>query len=237
MHSLTFLTDSNKDFPDPSLALIDPNGLLAIGGDLSPKRLINAYSNGIFPWFDEADPILWWSPDPRAIIFPGEMHISKSLKKFIKKSNFKITINNSFLDVINHCAAPRAKQSETWITTSIQIAYHQLHLLGRAHSLEVWDCNVLVGGLYGITVGRVFCGESMFHTQANASKVAMFYLQNLLLAFDYALIDTQMMNPHLQSLGAKTICRTNFLSMLNEYKQQSAKDGCWTPRTLHNGVE
>lgn len=232
MHSLTFLTDLDHYFPNPSLALEEPNGLLAIGGDLSPQRLLNAYNKGIFPWFNEQEPILWWSPDPRAIMIPGELHISKSLKKFLKKSQWKITVNKAFSLVIESCAAPRLKQNATWITNEIQRAYQQLHLLGHAHSVEVWNKGELVGGLYGITVGKVFCGESMFHTQTNASKMAMCYLQELLLEFDYALIDTQMMNPHLESLGAKAITRNVFLELLDNYKSQKAKDGCWISRTI-----
>ena len=235
MHSLTFLIDPEQNFPDPSLALEEPNGLLAIGGELSPQRLLTAYNNGIFPWYDEQDPVLWWSPDPRAIIIPGQLHVSKSLKKFINKSTWQITVNKAFLSVIENCAAPRPKQEATWITTDIQQAYHQLHLLGHAHSIEVWNDNELIGGLYGIAVGKVFCGESMFHRDTNASKVAMFYLQELLLEFDYALIDTQMMNPHLKSLGAQSISRDDFLELLNEYKNQQAKKGCWKSRVIHQG--
>ena len=237
MHSLTFLTDSDQNFPHPSLALEEPNGLLAMGGDLSPQRLLAAYHNGIFPWFDEQDPILWWSPNPRAIIIPGALHVSKSLKKFIKKSHWRITVNQDFLPVIKNCAAPRAKQDATWITSDIQEAYHQLHLLGQAHSLEVWDEDKLIGGLYGVAVGRVFCGESMFHLATNASKVAMYYLQELLLEFDYALIDTQMMNPHLESLGAQSINRDEFLMLLNQLKIQQAKNDCWVSRVIHQGEQ
>ncbi len=235
MRSLTFLTDSDKNFPHPSLALEEPNGLLAVGGDLSPQRLLTAYNSGIFPWFEERDPILWWSPDPRAIIIPGELHVSKSLKKFTKKSQWKITVNRDFLSVIEHCAAPRARQDATWITSDIQQAYHQLHLSGQAHSLEVWNEDTLIGGLYGIAVGKVFCGESMFHLATNASKVAMYYLQDLMLEFDYALIDTQMMNPHLASLGAQSIRREEFLTLLNTYKTQNAKKNCWVPRVIRQG--
>ncbi|RYV01695.1 leucyl/phenylalanyl-tRNA--protein transferase [Shewanella sp. OPT22] len=235
MHSLTFLTESDHSFPDPSLALAEPNGLLAIGGDLSPTRLLAAYQSGIFPWFDDQDPILWWSPDPRAMVIPGQLHISKSLKKLLKKSDWTITINHDFKSVIQHCAKPRLKQEATWITQDIQDAYCQLHNLGQAHSIEVWAQGQLIGGLYGIAVGRVFCGESMFHIKTNASKVAMVYLQELLLEFDYALIDTQMMNPHLESLGAKIISRNDFLTLLAEFKQQQPKQGCWQARVFREG--
>ncbi len=235
MNSLIFLTDSETKFPHPSLALEEPSGLLAVGGELTSQRLITAYNSGIFPWFDEEDPILWWSPNPRAIIVPGNLHISTSLKKFIKKSNWTITVNYDFNSVIESCSKPRLQQDATWITKDIQHAYSELHNLGHAHSIEVWDGSTLIGGLYGVIVGRVFCGESMFHFSTNASKVAMVYLEELLIKFDYALIDTQMMNPHLKSLGAKNINRDEFLTLLNRYKNQQIDLDCWLPRVIYEG--
>ncbi|MGB0894944.1 MAG: leucyl/phenylalanyl-tRNA--protein transferase [Parashewanella sp.] len=235
MHSLKFLTSNDYSFPAPDKALEEPNGLIAIGGDLSPERLLSAYANGIFPWFNENDPILWWSPSPRAVLVPGEMHISKSLAKFNRKHEWEITINHAFEQVIHHCAEPRVNQDGTWITEDIQQAYIQLHKIGRAHSLEVWDKSELIGGLYGINVGRVFCGESMFHKATNASKIALLELQKHLLHFDYALIDTQMMNDHLLSLGVQSISREEFINQLNHYRQMTPRSGCWQPQVIRKG--
>ncbi len=235
MHSLTFLSDHKQPFPDTSLALDEPNGLLAIGGSLSTERLLSAYWNGIFPWFNQEDPILWWSPDPRAVIIPGHLHISRSLSKFIRKNLWTVTINQSFSQVIEQCAKLREKQQGTWITKEIQKAYIALHDIGQAHSLEVWEDDKLVGGLYGISIGKVFCGESMFHTRTNASKVAMFELEQHLLSNNFALIDVQLMNPHLKSLGAKPMIRKDFIKLLTGLRTRQPKSDCWQPRVLRKG--
>lgn len=199
------------EFPDVSVASAD--GLLAIGGDLSPERIIHAYTNGIFPWFDEQEPILWWSPDPRFVLFPEDLKISKSMKQVLRKDSFKVTKNKNFKAVIEHCASTiRGNQEGTWITKEMQEAYVKLHELGYAKSVEVWQNNELVGGLYGIDLGNaVFCGESMFAKVSNASKVGFIYLvQNS----DYKLIDCQLHTQHLESLGAKHISRADFLKYL-----------------------
>ncbi len=229
MNSLSYLDHEFEAFPSPELALTDPNGLLAIGGDLRPERLLTAYYNGIFPWFNSDDPILWWSPDPRAIFIPGQVNISSSLRKYLKKQSWHFTINHAFSDVMAGCAQPRAKQAGTWITQDIQAAYHSLHQQGHAHSIEVWNGRQLIGGLYGLAVGQVFCGESMFHRQTNASKAAMAVLQQHLIQMGFKLIDAQVMNPHLESLGAQPIKRTEFIQLLTQFRDQVVNPAAWLP--------
>lgn len=229
MNSLSYLDHEFEAFPSPELALTDPNGLLAIGGDLRPERLLTAYYNGIFPWFNSDDPILWWSPDPRAIFIPGQVNISSSLRKYLKKQSWHFTINHAFSDVMAGCAQPRAKQAGTWITQDIQAAYHSLHQQGHAHSIEVWNGRQLIGGLYGLAVGQVFCGESMFHRQTNASKAAMAVLQQHLIQMGFKLIDAQVMNPHLESLGAQPIKRTEFIQLLTQFRDQVVNPEAWLP--------
>ncbi|MGX9459646.1 leucyl/phenylalanyl-tRNA--protein transferase [Shewanella sp. A14] len=226
MNTLSYLNQS-IGFPPPEHALTEPNGLLAIGGDLQPARLLQAYYQGIFPWFNTNDPILWWSPDPRAVFMPTHHFGSKSLVKFLKKSSWRFTINHAFLDVVAGCAQPRGTQDGTWITAEIQMAYYELHLQGHAHSLEVWDGEQLVGGLYGIPVGSVFCGESMFHRQTNASKAAFAILNQHLSKHHFQLIDAQVMNPHLASLGAKALPRREFLSILHRNRDQQISASMW----------
>ena len=205
----------NIDFPHPDLALTEPNGLLAVGGDLSPQRIINAYLNGIFPWYSAGEPILWWSPDPRAVLFPDKLHVSRSLKKTIRKNIYNTTVDQAFEQVINHCAqTPRKDQDGTWITDEMAQAYLYLHKLGFAHSAECWLDGKLVGGLYGLALGRVFFGESMFSHCSNASKVAFVHLLDELKKADYALIDCQVTTDHLLSLGAEEIPRNQFLNLL-----------------------
>lgn len=190
-------------FPDPALA--EPDGLLAIGGDLSRERLILAYENGIFPWFSEGDPICWFSPHERCVIFPDRVKVSKSMKKILADQVFTVTMDTAFAEVIALCAkTPRKEQDGTWITTEMQQAYIDLHQSGRAHSVEVWHNNALVGGLYGIQVNKVFCGESMFSLMSNASKTALIWLCR---TNNYELIDCQVPNDHLMSLGAEMISR------------------------------
>lgn len=199
------------EFPDVSKATSD--GLLAVGGDLSPERILHAYQNGIFPWFDNSEPILWWSPDPRFVLFPKDLRVSKSMAQLLRKNSFKITENLAFSDVIKHCAdTKRYGQKGTWITEDMIDAYIKLHELGYAKSIEAWKNDTLVGGLYGITIkNKVFCGESMFSHVSNASKVAFISLvQNS----NFELIDCQLHTKHLESLGAKYITRAEFLKFL-----------------------
>lgn len=207
MHFLT----QKIEFPDVSKASTD--GLLAIGGDLKPERILYAYSKGIFPWFEDEEPILWWAPDPRFVLFPDDLKVSKSMKKILDKDMFKVTINTAFEAVIKNCAkAKRGVQEGTWITTSMIEAYTKLYELGYAKSVEVWQNKELVGGLYGVDIGnKVFCGESMFAKTSNASKYGFIrFVQQS----NYQLIDCQLHTNHLESLGAKPIPRTEFLKYL-----------------------
>jgi len=204
-------------FPDPRTALDEPNGLLAVGGDLSPARLLNAYRRGIFPWFSPGDPILWWSPDPRTVLFPDELIIHRSLRKTLKNHPFEIHVNRDFPGVLTACAAPRPHQSGTWITADMQQAYLRLHSMGYACSIESWRDDTLVGGLYGVKIGHVFFGESMFSRVSDASKAALAALCQGALGSVPALIDCQFSTDHLLSLGAKPIPRSEFLARLARY--------------------
>jgi len=206
--------DASLSFPSPLQALNDPDGLLAAGGDLSPKRLLAAYRQGIFPWFSEADPILWWSPDPRCVIYPAQFSASRSLKKSLNKSGWMITVDQAFEAVITACAAPRAYADDTWISPNIINSYSSLHHQGHAHSIEVWFEGELVGGLYGVEVGALFCGESMFSTKTDASKIAYWTLTQIGVHAGWQLIDAQFENPHLMSLGARLISRVSYLEHL-----------------------
>lgn len=199
------------EFPDVNEASIE--GLLAVGGDLSSERLLHAYAHGIFPWYDADDPILWWSPDPRYVLFPDDLKVSKSMKQVLRKKQFKVTYNKAFTEVINNCAlAKREGQEGTWITEDMIDAFIKLHELGYAKSVEVWENAELVGGLYGIDLdNKVFCGESMFAKVNNASKAAFI---TLVQSNEYQLIDCQLHTKHLESLGAKHISRTEFLKYL-----------------------
>lgn len=200
-------------FPHPSLA--DEDGFLAIGGDLSPERLILAYCNGIFPWFSDGEPILWWSPDPRFIIYPKDIRISHSMKKLLKKNLYRVSFDTCFRDVISSCANVR-KESGTWITDNMIEAYCKLHELGFAHSVETWYEGNLVGGLYGISIGKCFFGESMFSVMNNASKVAFVTLCNKLEERGFSIIDCQVYTKHLESLGAVKISREEFLDIIEK---------------------
>ncbi len=201
-------------FPNPDLA--EPDGLLAIGGDLSPLSLLTAYSIGLFPWYNPTEPILWWSPDPRMVIFPDKFHCSKSLQKIIKSEKFDVGFDCRFSDVIRQCGATRAHEEGTWVSEEIIEAYTTLHQYGFAHSVEVYYKHELVGGLYGVVIGKVFFGESMFHTMTNASKVAFYYLVEFLKKHEFLLIDTQMETDHLRSLGAESIPRKDFMSIVEK---------------------
>lgn len=201
-------------FPDPGRALADPNGLLAFGGDLSPQRLVAAYSRGIFPWYSEGDPLLWWSPDPRCVFATDGVHVSHRLAKSLHKSKWHWGMNRAFDDVMHACAAPRAQQDGTWITDDMITAYTNLHVLGYGHSLEVWEEDTLIGGLYGVCVGRMFSAESMFSRRTNASKTALIALARVLCSRDFPWIDAQVPNPHLLRMGARTIPRMQYLDEL-----------------------
>tara|TARA_R110000751_G_scaffold78650_5_gene158712 strand:- start:5139 stop:5774 length:636 start_codon:yes stop_codon:yes gene_type:complete len=208
-----FLLNHRLLFPDVEKA--DDDGLLAVGGDLSPERLLLAYKNGIFPWFNEDSMILWWSPDPRMVLFPSKIKISKSMAQVIKSNKFRITWNTQFEEVVNACSAIKRKgQAGTWITPEMKSAYLKLHQMGIAKSIEVWENDNLVGGLYGIDLGNVFCGESMFSRKSNASKFAFISLAKELQQKEYKLIDCQVHTAHLESLGAEEIPRKQFIKIL-----------------------
>ncbi|MBL4607668.1 MAG: leucyl/phenylalanyl-tRNA--protein transferase [Pseudomonadales bacterium] len=205
MIKIPWLSDDNYDFPPAESALLEPNGLLAGGGDLSTKRLIAAYKQGIFPWYEEDQPILWWSPNPRAVLFPEELKISKSLAKTLRQKRFEVRFDENFEQVIRNCSAPREEEGGTWITEDMILAYCELHNKGIAHCVETWQDGKLTGGLYGVSIGQVFFGESMFSFKANASKIAFVYLVKHLQANHFPMIDCQVGNPHLASLGAREI--------------------------------
>jgi len=219
MFQLPWLDSDTAQFPATHHALQEPNGLLAAGGQLNPEWLITAYTRGIFPWFSEEEPILWWSPSPRSFIYINQLHISKSLHKALRKKQFSISIDQAFEQVIDACAKPREQQAEsgTWITEEMRSAYIELHHIGKAHSIEVWINGELSGGLYGIALGRVFFGESMFSTKTNGSKIALFALVEQLKQWQYIGIDCQVHNPHLESMGAQELERHKFESLLDQY--------------------
>ncbi|SEM96366.1 leucyl/phenylalanyl-tRNA--protein transferase [Nitrosomonas marina] len=221
------LLSSDTLFPPLEEALLDPNGLLAIGGDLSTERLINAYQNGIFPWFNEDEPILWWSPDPRMVLYPKELKISRSLRKSINKNNYHIRTDSQFAAVMQACAAPRKNQPGTWIHPEMVAAYTALHEIGLAHSVETWIDDKLAGGLYGIAMGKVFFGESMFSRKPDASKIAFVYLVRQLLQWDYVVIDCQVKTAHLASFGAREIPRAEFSQILTTWAKPKALEKKW----------
>lgn len=217
---IALLDPDNPDwFPDPKTAETEPNGLLALGGDLSPKRLLAAYRQGIFPWYSEGQPLLWWSPNPRLVLFPEKFHLSRSLRKTLRRTSAEIHVDRAFAQVMQACAAPRMtgtnKGDGTWITPDILNAYSELHRLGHAHSVEVWLDDALVGGLYGIAMGRVFFGESMFSRIPDGSKMALAGLIHLF-GSELDLIDCQVRTNHLISLGAEEIPRQEFLARIQQ---------------------
>ena len=234
--SIYYLDNDISWFPDPNQALTDPNGLLAIGGDLNPQRIFNAYQNGIFPWYSEDEPIMWWSPDPRAIVKPDEIKINKSLKKFLKKCDYSVSINTAFNKVINNCAKSRRNSEGTWIMPEMIDTYTKLHQAGQAHSIEIWQINAngknLVGGLYGIQIGNCFCGESMFSKAPNASKLALLCLGRLLSKSPASFIDCQLPNPYLMSMGAHLISRPVYLDMLATSKQIKLPINTFSPKFI-----
>lgn len=226
------LTEATHLFPSPRLALREPNGLLAYGGDLSVPRLIAAYESGVFPWYNEQDPILWWSPDPRTIITPASLHISRSMQRVLRKNTFRITLNQAFPEVIAACATVHEQADRgVWIHPEMIAAYTALHKQGRAHSIEVWQEHQLVGGMYGVSVGNIFCGESMFHRTTNASKVALLTFAEHFFTAGGLCIDAQISNTHTQSLGAHDVSRDHYLSLLATANAPICPD-FWTPRQL-----
>ena len=226
---LTVLDPNNpeQDFPPLKKALKEPNGLIALGGCLSKTRLLNAYRHGVFPWYNHDEPILWWSPDPRLVLFPDNLVISRSLRKTLRKNNILVTFDQAFTDVIAACAEPRNNSAGTWITEDIALAYTELHKGGHAHSAEAWLNGELVGGLYGIALGRVFFGESMFHTRTDASKIVFATLVEQLKAWGYQLIDCQVHTTHLASFGATACDRKQFEKLLNQYCDLPANKSAW----------
>ena len=221
------ILNANSPFPPLENALTSPNGLLAAGGDLSASRLLSAYRNGIFPWFNEDEPILWWSPDPRMVLFPNELKISRSLAKLIRKNNYTIQTDAHFVEVMQSCAAPRKDQQGTWIHPEMINAYSELHRLGLAHSVETWIDGALAGGLYGVALGKIFFGESMFSRSPNASKIAFAYLVRQLSKWEFAVIDCQVKTTHLASLGAREIPRHVFRQLLERHIQDVTYGEKW----------
>jgi leucyl/phenylalanyl-tRNA--protein transferase len=225
-------------FPDVRRALREPNGLLAVGGDLNPERLVSAYRRGIFPWFGVGDPILWWCPDPRAVLVPERMRISRSLRKRLRRRELGVTLDRDFGGVIRACATPREPNGGTWIVPEMVSAYERLHRLGLAHSVEVWagdaacDDN-LVGGLYGVAIGGVFFGESMFSRSTDASKIALTHLYRRLREWGFGLVDCQMHTEHLASLGAQAVRRRVFVGWLDRLCPLPGRSGSWDDGNTH----
>ena len=219
--SLTLLDPDSPVFPNPNQAATDPDGLLAVGGNLQPETLLSAYNQGIFPWYNQNDPIMWWSPSERCVIRPQHLHISRSLQKHIAKGQFTTTLDKDFPQIIRACAN-RENGDETWITSEMIEAYEHLHQLGHAHSLEVWEGDSLIGGIYGLAIGHVFCGESMFSRGTNGSKIALVYLCKHMIKKGFELLDCQLVNQHLLTMGAESIPRRSFLSILNNNRDHRA---------------
>jgi leucyl/phenylalanyl-tRNA--protein transferase len=212
---IPWLADDSLAFPPLNQSLTEPNGLLAAGGDLSRERLLSAYRRGIFPWYNPGEPILWWSPDPRCVVLPDSVHLSRSLRKRLRREDYRVTLDQAFTAVVDACAAPRRDHQGTWISADIAAAYHNLHRHGIAHSVEVWCGDELIGGLYGLAIGSVFFGESMFSRQRDASKIGFAWCAAQLQRWGYQLIDCQVYNDHLASLGAIEIPRSDFAARLN----------------------
>lgn len=227
--------DQHLVFPPPAQALRDPDGLLAAGGDLSPRRLLAAYRNGIFPWFSEADPILWWSPDPRCVFYPDHFQPSRSLRKSLRTMPWRISVDHAFAKVMTSCAAPRTYADDTWISPDIIAGYCALHEQGHAHSIEVWHDDALVGGLYGVSVGGLFCGESMFSVKTDASKIAFWALMCIARDAGWPVVDAQFENPHLMSLGAEMVPRTVYLAHLEQARDLPGYDWANAGAALQRG--
>ena len=216
------------DFPPLERALDQPNGLLAAGGDLSAGRLLAAYSRGIFPWFSDGEPILWWSPDPRMVLYPAEVRVSRSLRKALRRDEHEVRVDTAFTAVMRACAEPRPHQAGTWIVPAMIGAYAELRARGYAHSVETWRAGELVGGLYGVAIGRAFFGESMFARATDASKVALVHLARQLERWQFGMIDCQMRTAHLASLGAREITRSRFSRALQQLVNYPAEPRTWT---------
>ena len=227
---IPWLTNAHR-FPPVETALVEPNGLLAAGGDLSAERLLAAYRQGIFPWYAPGEPLLWWSPDPRMVLFPAELKVSRSLARTLKNADYQVRLDSAFDQVIAACAAPREEGGGTWISDEMQAAYLRLHDLGYAHSVETWSMeggnSILAGGLYGVAIGRVFYGESMFSRRTDASKIALAHLCRLLEQRGFAVIDCQMNTSHLASLGAREIPRREFVAGLADWSVEHAVAERW----------
>jgi len=219
--------NADDPFPPVERALREPDGLLAAGADLSQERLLDAYRRGIFPWYGEGQPVLWWSPDPRMVLEPAAMNIARSLRKRLQKKDYEVRVDTCFRDVMLGCAAPRAGEAGTWITGAMAAAYAALHHAGFAHSVETWIDGELGGGLYGVAIGRVFFGESMFTRAAGASKIALAHLSRQLVRWEFGLIDCQMATPHLASLGAREVARDDFMRALSELVNYPSRTGSW----------
>ena len=219
--------NSGESFPPVARALREPNGLLAAGGDLSAQRLMEAYRNGIFPWFNPGEPILWWSPDPRMVLFPAELKVSRSLRKTLKKQNYEVRVDTAFCAVMRACAAPREEAGGTWISEEMVAAYSGLHEQGLAHSVETWRDGELIGGLYGVALGRMFYGESMFSRATDASKIAFVHLVKQLERWGFGMIDCQMKTAHLATLGAREIPRDEFVWGLSQLVELPHRPGRW----------
>ncbi|ROR32614.1 leucyl/phenylalanyl-tRNA--protein transferase [Inmirania thermothiophila] len=220
-------TGGGVRFPDVERALAEPNGLLAAGGDLAPATLLAAYRRGIFPWYGPGEPILWWSPDPRLVLFPERLHLGRSLRKRLRSGRYRVSLDRDFAGVVAGCAAPRPGQDGTWITPEMAQAYRRLHALGHAHSVEVWEDGVLVGGLYGVAIGRVFFGESMFSRRPDASKVALACLAARLHRCGFPVIDCQVASAHLLRLGAEPLPRRAFTALLERFCALPAPADTW----------
>ena len=219
--------DLDDPFPPVDLALRDPNGLLAAGADLSPARLIDAYGRGIFPWFNDDDPVLWWSPDPRMVLPVDDVRVSRSLRRTIRSTKFRVSVDTAFAEVVAGCAEPRPDQDGTWITKDMASAYERLFDLGYAHSIETWSGEALAGGLYGVALGRMFFGESMFARRSDASKVALVLLARQLGRWGFEFIDCQMSTAHLASLGAHEISRASFVRRVRQLVREPAAASPW----------
>jgi leucyl/phenylalanyl-tRNA--protein transferase len=220
-----------EDFPDVGSAMDDPDGLLAAGGDLSPQRLLDAYRHGIFPWYSDGEPILWWSPDPRTVFATDKIHVSTRLRRWLNRCDWTIRADRAFADVMSACAAPRAQQRGTWITRAMRAAYGELHTLGHAHSVEVYDATGrLVGGIYGVAVGRMFFGESMFSGATNGSKIALIALCTGLNRWKFPLLDAQVTSPHLATLGAFEMPRAQFVAAVATLCAMPGITGSWSER-------
>lgn len=208
-------TDPPDEFPPVEQALREPDGLLAVGGDLGTPRLLAAYRRGIFPWYEEGQPLLWWSPDPRCVFLAGDLHVSRRLRKAIRGSALEVRLNTAFPEVIRACAGPRRYQRGTWITRDVRKAFERLHAEGWAHSIEIWSGKQLAGGLYGLAIGHAFFGESMFSLQTNASKYALLFMDRLMRNGTFGVLDCQVRSSHLLSMGARSVSRSDFVAMLD----------------------